>query len=191
MIVVNGREYRTLQDVIYANGRQVLEAYVNGQKVYPDDDRFRFAMWFEVPEMVSKYSSTPINRYGAYLKLSSGENLVYRVAWFLNLTTNPFKRKAFISFDGYQSINAQITYVPFVSMDENIIEDGTTNSDINTFVLKKYSSGGKTYYANENNINVNLVDKDGNYIVDFQIGFSTENCRIFHNEEDAVAYVLG
>ncbi len=36
MIVVNGMEYRTLQQPLYANGNQVLQAYCNGRLVYPE-----------------------------------------------------------------------------------------------------------------------------------------------------------
>ena len=36
MIVVNGMEYKTLQQNLYANGKKVLEAYCNGNLVYPE-----------------------------------------------------------------------------------------------------------------------------------------------------------
>ncbi len=36
MIVVNGMEYKTLQQNIYANGKKVLEAYCDGKLVYPE-----------------------------------------------------------------------------------------------------------------------------------------------------------
>jgi len=36
MILVNGSEYRTLQQKLYANGKQVLQAYCNGDLVYPE-----------------------------------------------------------------------------------------------------------------------------------------------------------
>lgn len=37
MIIVNDKQYETLDDPIYANGKLVKEVYVNGDKVYPDD----------------------------------------------------------------------------------------------------------------------------------------------------------
>jgi hypothetical protein len=36
MIVVNGREYKTLSDEFFVNGKKVYEAYVNGELVYPE-----------------------------------------------------------------------------------------------------------------------------------------------------------
>ena len=36
MIVVNGMEYRTHQQNLYANGKKVLAAYCNGNLVYPE-----------------------------------------------------------------------------------------------------------------------------------------------------------
>ena len=40
MISVGGKEFRTLADRFYVNGQQVQEAYVNGEKVYPEDDQY-------------------------------------------------------------------------------------------------------------------------------------------------------
>ena len=37
MIIVNGVKYITLDDELFVNGKKVLEAYANGEKVYPDD----------------------------------------------------------------------------------------------------------------------------------------------------------
>lgn len=37
MIVVNGMEYRTLDDELTVNGKKVREAYANGAQVYPDN----------------------------------------------------------------------------------------------------------------------------------------------------------
>ena len=36
MIIVNGNEFRTLEDKIYVNNQQVREVWSNGTKVYPD-----------------------------------------------------------------------------------------------------------------------------------------------------------
>lgn len=37
-IIVNGYEHRTLSQPLYVNGKQVMEAYANGVKVYPESD---------------------------------------------------------------------------------------------------------------------------------------------------------
>lgn len=39
-IIVNGYEHRTLAQPLYVNGKQVMEAYANGVKVYPDRQAF-------------------------------------------------------------------------------------------------------------------------------------------------------
>lgn len=36
MIIANGMEYKTLKQSLYANGKKVVEAYCNGNLVYPD-----------------------------------------------------------------------------------------------------------------------------------------------------------
>lgn len=41
MIVVNGMEYKTLQQNLYANGKKVLQAYCNGNLVYPEREDTR------------------------------------------------------------------------------------------------------------------------------------------------------
>ena len=150
-----------------------------------------YSMWFALSPVVSKYSPNLVNRYGAYLQLDNNEKPVYRVAWYLDTSSDPYRRKPYISFRGFASASYKIVYVPFVSMDSEIIADGTTTTQIQTYTLSAYASGGRRYYSYSNAINVNLKDADGNELTDFVIGSSSEHCQIFETMQECIAFVTG
>ena len=85
MIQVNGCEFRTIAQPIYVNRKRVKEVWVDGIMVYPEADMdpvLQYAMYFKFgSKVLSKYSSEPVDAYGAYVKFDAGVSGIYRVAF--------------------------------------------------------------------------------------------------------------
>ena len=192
MIVVNGHEFETIANPIFVNGKRVSQVWVNGLQVYPGVERQkvnRYAMFFAFPsDIISKYSPTPVNQYGAYALFSEGTDNVHRVAFGIYQGAEYPSRQLFVSYEGFVS-GGGITYVPYVAKDGYIAADGLSSSDINTFNCSQNSSGGKIYYSTSS-IGVNLQDADGNYLADYIISRTSENVGLFSSASDAINYVL-
>ena len=195
MIQVNGCEFTSLEHPIYVNRKRVREVWVDGIMVYPEaeaDPLLRYAMYFKFgSKILSKYGSTPVDAYGAYIKFDDFVSGIYRVAFAVTGSAGDIHRQAFVSYKGYMNGgSAGMTYVPYVSADGVIIADGFSHSNINTFALSENVSNGKYYYST-NSIRVNLEDSQGNMLTNYTISTGSDNCRVFSSASDALNYVLG
>lgn len=195
MIQTGGCDFKVITQPIYVNRKRVREVWVNGVKVYPVEEVnpiLRYAMYFEFGSMViSKYSSTPVNQYGAYVKVDSDLDLVYRAAFAVTTSGEKTIRQAFLSCRGYVSAGSiGMTYVPYVADSSKIIVDGLSYSGINTFELTEQVIGGKCYYQTKT-INANLEDADGNKLTNYTVSTGSDNCRVFYSADEAINYVLG
>ena len=154
----------------------------------------RYAMAFRFPDdVISKYSPEPANQYGVYLKMSRELTAkIYRVAFYLVQGSEAeIKRAAFASVDGFTGVSEGIVYVPYVGKNWEIIEDGITHPDINTFTLYSVTTEGKTYYRTSL-INANLEDANGNPLTEYTIDAVLKSgVAIFYNESEAINYVMG
>ena len=195
MIQVNGCEFTSLEHPIYVNRKRVREVWVDGIMVYPEaevDPLLRYAMYFKFgSKILSKYSSTPVDAYGAYVKFDDFVTGIYRVAFAVTGSAGDIHRQVFVSYKGYMNGgSAGMTYVPYVSADGVIVADGLSNSNINTFGFSENVSGGKYYYSTIS-IGVNLADSQGNMLTNYTISTGSDNCRVFSSASDALNYVLG
>ena len=195
MIQVNGCEFTTLEQPIYVNRKRVREVWVDGIMVYPDapvDPLLQYAMYFKFgSKIMSKYSSTPVDAYGAYVRFDGIEASIYRVAFAVTGSGGDIHRQAFVTYKGYiNGGSAGMTYVPYVSSDGVIVADGFSNSNINTFGLSENIRDGKYYYSTTS-IHVNLEDSQGNMLTNYTIATGSDNCRVYGSAADALSYVLG
>ena len=195
MIQVNGCEFKNIAQPIYVNRKRVKEVWVNGIMVYPEleiDPLLQYAMYFKFgSNVLSKYSSEPVDAYGAYIKFDDFVFGIYRVAFVVTGTGRNIYRQAILTYRGYvNGGSAGITYVPYISSGGVIVADGFSHSDINTFGVFECSSGGKYYYSTTS-INVNLEDSQGNMLTNYTISTGSDNCKVFSSETDALNYVLG
>lgn len=195
MIQVNGCEFKTIAQPIYVNRKRVKEVWVDGIMVYPEADMdpvLQYAMYFKFgSKVLSKYSSEPVDAYGAYVKFDAGVSGIYRVAFAVTGAAGNIHRQVFLTYKGYvNGGSAGITYVPYVSSGGMIVADGLSHSNINTFGVTEYSSGGKYYYSTIS-IGVNLEDSQGNMLTNYTISTGSDNCKVFSSASDALNYVLG
>ena len=193
MIVTNGHEFETIVNPIYVKGKRVTKVFVNGLQVYPGVERGekvgRYAMFFQFPnDVVSKYSSTPINQYGVYADFAQGTDDVYRVAFSVTQDGQYPRRQLFVSYEGFVA-GGGITFVPYVAKDGYIVADGKSSSDINTFTASLKTSGGKKYYSTDA-IGANLEDANGNFLADYTVSRTSENVEIFSSGDEALNYIL-
>lgn len=195
MVIVNGHEYKTIADPIYINGKRVSQIWVNRVQVYPTGkERVKpesVMMYFGFSsDIISKYSSTPVNRYGVYAKFSKDvPGGIYRAAFVIQTGGEYPQRQLIVSFEDYEQYDGVITYVPYVSKNDTIVADGFSSSDIHTFVLEENVLDGKYYYKT-NLIGVNLQDADGNYLVDYTTNTKTVNVAIYGSTSEAESYIL-
>lgn len=194
MIEINGHAFGEITDPIYINGKRVLRVYANGEQVYPGADHVEVqsvAMYFGLSgDIISAYSDTPVNEYGAYAYFSRNISSVYRAAFVLQSDgKGSYLRALFVTFRHYLN-EGSVTYVPYVAKDGVIIADGLSHPGINVFPLTSQYEGTKYYYYNNQMIGVYLADKDGNLLTDFSISTLTKNVMIFSTREEAKDYVL-
>ena len=195
MIQTGGCDFQVITQPIYVNRKRVREVWVNGIKVYPVEEVnpiLRYAMYFEFGSMViSKYSSTPVNQYGAYIKVDSDLEAIYRVAFSITTSGSDVHRQAFLTYRAYANLGTGgKTYVPYVAANGEIIADGLSYSGINTFSFSEYSRDGKYYYSTSS-IRANLEDSAGRMLTNYTISTGSDNCRVFNSPEEALGYVLG
>ena len=135
MIQVNGCEFKNIAQPIYVNRKRVKEVWVNGIMVYPEleiDPLLQYAMYFKFgSNVLSKYSSEPVDAYGAYIKFDDFVFGIYRVAFVVTGTGRNIYRQAIVTYRGdVNGGSAGITYVPYISLGGVIVADGFSHSDI-------------------------------------------------------------
>lgn len=195
MIQTGGCDFKAITQPIYVNRKRVREVWVDGVKVYPVEEVnpiLRYAMYFEFGSMViSKYSATPVNQYGAYIKIDSDQESIYRVAFAVTTSGSDIYRQAFLTYRAYMNAGTGgKTYVPYVAANGEIIADGLSTSNINTFTFSEYSKDGKYYYSTTS-IRANLEDSAGRLLTNYTISTGSDHCRVFNSTEEALGYVLG
>lgn len=193
MIEINGIQFQTIDQPIYANGKRVSRVYVNGLQVYPGvkrgDKVNRYAMFFEFSQdVISMYSPEPVNQYGVYADIAGGFDSVYRVAFFVDQSGGYPRRQLFVSYEGYRD-GPEVMFVPYIAKDGYIVTDGKQSASINTFVTSRKTSGSKVYYSTDS-VGANLTDVEGNYLANYSISASSENVEIFMSQDSAINYVL-
>ena len=195
MIQVNGSGFADLSHPIYVNRKRVREVWVDGVMVYPATEGgggfLRFAMYFEFSsDIVSNYSSSPVNRYGAYIKADGQETRILRAAFSIRENGESVERRAFATLRDYGMAAGSLTYVPYVALGDSIVAEGLSHSEINTFALTENVRDGKYYYATST-INANLQDSQGRLLTGYTVSTGSDNCRVFYSDEEAIGYVLG
>lgn len=148
-IVVNGYEHRTLAQPLYVNGKQVMEAYANGVKVYPEG--IECAVWIQL-DMPIEYvepGTNPldsggqrIDRYGFFLTAYGGgeepegerqpgihgiDVPLYRIAYAVYEYAGRLHADLFFTFDGFvqpfdEPRDAKLW--KFISDGESIVDQG-------------------------------------------------------------------
>lgn len=158
-IIVNGNEFRTLAQPIYLGGTQVLEAYCNGIKVYPEaPDAIKI---IKSPDKTTYRENEEIDYTGIVVQLMTGD-YVFRDARYPDGLI-PFDELIFPvnTASGADYYEADIDTAPFTQPipansvirwhvwtgDPNRYVDTTITADEGSKLLLQYSYGWVAAYA--------------------------------------------
>lgn len=192
MITVDNHEWKALAEKIMVGDKQIVAVYAGSKKVYPDEEPVSLfiAMWFILSQYVEpRYSQTLVNQYGLYLKYEPDEKAFYRVAIYVDKTSNPYKCIVYATMNNFSQAKHTLLSVAYVADDGTIVYDGATGQ-LNSYQLSSYtSSSGKTYYKTSK-YSLNIRDAENKYLQRFIDSSDTSNCELFYNGSNAYLYVI-